>query len=529
MILIAGSLCLDLLHGISLGQDRVGYQPIYRFRQSLAVAISRLHYPAPGGYLAYRSVLNVLAENGFALFDNEPGRQQDRQGWEDLLNDGPRLDRIIREAKDVVIDPGAAPDIIRANEIGLADYMYFGFRLFGDKMSSLYYFFFLTVAATCLLYVLQFRNSPFLLFLLVVFLAELYFLENYAHGRGVQLNTVGNSRLFSGLSLVPALHILLLLWQRRPPRLFTVMVAIAQSVIFAFLLSCRTEIAWQAAMITAVACGMAVSLLRRSNAGRRSLIVRLAPLWPAAVFLAVIFSYAAVVSLSVDERYAAEPKTHIVWHEFMVGLLKTSPELRRDYLGDPRPVGADDTPVYAAVIRDLNTRNDASSPIVRQLDDGKLTIDLMSGWSNYDSLVRSLALRMIRDHPLAVLDTVPVKIWDQVRMYAPSATQPGGISWDNLRVAVALIAAAALISAAAGGFTLSAAAAGSAACVIAIVLLFAAITPLIETSPLAIGTLFCYLGAVVILLPAAATLLIRTAVRIKVKPKGVSLGRESMR
>ncbi|HMG81243.1 MAG TPA: hypothetical protein VK591_21355, partial [Xanthobacteraceae bacterium] len=218
LILIGCTLYLDLFHGLSLGQDRISYHPIYRVRQSLAVAISRLHDPPAGGYLAYRSVLNVLTENGFAIFDDEPGRQLGPPGWEALLNDGPRLDRIIREAKDVAIDTAAPPDIIRANEIGLADYMYVSFRLFGDKISSFYYFFFLVVAATCLFYVLQFRDSPFLLFLLVIFLGELYFLENYAHSYGVQLNTVSNSRLFSGLSLVPALHILVLLWQRQPPR-----------------------------------------------------------------------------------------------------------------------------------------------------------------------------------------------------------------------------------------------------------------------------------------------------------------------
>ena len=139
-----------------------------------------------------------------------------------------------------------------------------------------------------------------------------YFLENYTHSYGLVQNTVSNSRLFSGLSLVPALHILLLLWQRAPPRAFTVAAVIVQSVIFAFLLSCRTEVAWQAAMIAAVACGIGLSmLLRRGDRKQRRLIDRLAPLWPAAIFLVVVFAYSAVVSMSADQRYAMEPKAHI--------------------------------------------------------------------------------------------------------------------------------------------------------------------------------------------------------------------------
>jgi hypothetical protein len=507
LILIGCTLFLDLFHGQSLGQDRIGYHPLYRFRQSLAVAISRLHDPPAVKYLAYRSVSNVLTENGFAMFDDEPGQKLGAPGWEALLNDGPRLDRIIREAKDVSIDTGVPPEIIRANELGLADYMYFSFRLFGDKISSFYYFFFLLVGVTCLFYALQFRGSPFLLFLLVIFLGELYFLENYAHSYGVALNTVTNSRLFSGLSLVPALHILLLLWQRQPPRPFTVAAVIVQSLIFAFLLSCRTEVAWQVAMILAVACGIGLSLLlRRRDQKHGRLIDQLVPLWPAAIFFVVVAVYSTVVSMSADQRYAMEPKAHIIWHEFMIGLLSSNAELRREYLGGP-PRDHGDGDVYTAVIRDLNARNDSSSPIARRLGDGQLTIDLMRGWGEYDKLVRSLALRIVRDHPMAVLQGVPTKIRDQMIWYDDPDRHT--MSWDNLQIPIILIVAGALICMAAGGFTIVAAMIGSAAGAIGIVLLFAAATPMIEPSALSIGTLFSYLGAVAILVPYAVMLLIR--------------------
>jgi hypothetical protein len=77
--------------------------------------------------------------------------------------------------------------------------------------------------------------------------------------------------------------------------------------------------------------------------------------------------------------------------------------------------------------------------------------------------------------------------------------------------------------------TIGAAMAGSAAGAIAIVLLFAAVTPMIEPSGMSIGTLFSYLGAVAILVSYAATLLIRAIAGVKSKAKGVSLGAESLR
>ena len=95
--------------------------------------------------------------------------------WEVLLADGPRLDRIIQQAMEVPINTNLPPEIIQANELGFADYIHFSFRLFGNKISSFYYFFYLIVATTCLVYILQFRNSPFLLFLLVIFLGGTLF------------------------------------------------------------------------------------------------------------------------------------------------------------------------------------------------------------------------------------------------------------------------------------------------------------------------------------------------------------------
>ena len=524
LLLIGCAFYLDVFHGIGLGQDRTAFHPIYRLRQSLAVAISRMHNPSPGKYLAYKSVVNVLDENGFALYDNEPGPRLDKEGWAALLTDQPRLDRIIQQAKDAVIDARLPPEIIQANELGFADYIYFSFRLFGDKISSLYHFFYLIVAATCVVYTLQFRNSPFLLFVLVIFLGELYFLENYTHSYGLQLQTVANSRLFSGLSLVPALHVLLLLWQRAPPRASTVAAVIVQSVIFAFLLSCRTEVAWQVAMIAAVACGIGLSaLLRRRNQKHRNLIDRLAPLWPAAVFLVVVFAYSTVVSMSADQRYAMEPKAHIVWHEVMIGLLRNSVQLRREYLGDVPPNNAD-AQVYTAVIRDLNARNDSSSPIVVRLGDGQLSIDLMRGWAEYDRLVRSLALRIIYDHPSAVLGTLLPKISQQVAFYDSPDTH--SMSWENLQTPIILVAVGAFICMAAGGFTVGAAVLGSAAGVIAVVLLFATATPVVHPSPLSIGTLFSYLGVVAISISYVLMLLIRPIIRLRSRAGGISLSSE---
>ena len=521
VLLIACTFFLDVVHGVRLGQDQVAFHPIYRLRQSLAVAISRLHDPPLGGYLAYGSVVNVLSENGFALFDGDPGPHLDLDGWEALLTDGPRLDQIIAAAKNTAIDNSLPPQMIQGNEIGLADYISFSFRLFGDKISSLYYFYYVIMFVSGLLYVVQFRNSPFLLFLMVVFLGELFFLANYASAYGTQLETVTNSRLFSGPSLLPALHILFVLWQRPPLRALTAGAVIVQSVIFAFLLSCRTEAAWQLAMIVAVACGIGFLLLLRPRRQHHlGLVGRLTALWPAAVLVLVVSVYFAVLSVSADRRYAREPEGHVIWHEVILGLLTTSPDLRREYVGNVPPMNVDQE-VYTAVINDLKARNDFSSPIVRKLPGGDITLDILAAYGEYDNLARSLALRIIIHHPFAVIAGVPQKITDQMGWWGTNPRRHP-MAWGRLRVAVVLTALGALLCMVAGGLTVDRAAlAGAAACG-GIVLLFASLTPLIEPSASSIGSLFSYLGAIAVVVAFVVALSIRGLVKLKAKLGGSS-------
>jgi hypothetical protein len=505
--------CLDVSHGIELRQDQTGFQPIYRLRQSLAIAISRMHDPSPGHYLAYKSVVNVLSENGFAVWDDDPGPHLDVARWAVLLTDGPLLNRIIKQAIDAPIDTSLPPDIIQANELGFADYIYFSFRLFGDRVSSLYYFFYLIVAATCLVYILQFRNSPFLLFVLVIFLGELYFLENYARSYGMQMQTVFNSRLFSGLSLMSVLHVLFLPATPAAPRLQRRGRDCAK-------LDLRICAVLPDGSDMADCHGRGGRLWLRNSAGAAAAQPKTARSWPALTFLIVVSAYSVVISLNADSRYALEPKAHIVWHEILLGLLSTSPELRREYLGGDE-LTYTDTEVYMAINHDLKARNDASSPLVRRLPNGDPIVDLRlpGGWSEYEKLVRSVTLRIIFHHPIAVLETLPTKIKEQIRWFDHPVAK--SMAWVNLRMLVTVVAVGAFICAVAGGFTVNLATLGSAALFAAVLLLFASMTPLlVEPSPHSIGSLFSYLGVIAVVVSYVVVFLIRAAVGLKSKLEG---------
>ena len=63
---------LSVVRTYSLGDhERMYDNPIYRWRESLAIALSRMQTPPLHGYLAYRSISNYLAEHGLAIIAGE--------------------------------------------------------------------------------------------------------------------------------------------------------------------------------------------------------------------------------------------------------------------------------------------------------------------------------------------------------------------------------------------------------------------------------------------------------------------------
>ena len=149
--------------------------------------------------------------------------------------------------------------------------------------------------------------------------------------------------------------------------------------------------------------------------------------------------------------YGPEPKGRVNRHEILMGLLSTSPELRRDYLPDENLTYSDNI-VYLAVNQDLKARDDASSPMVRRMPNGDPIVDLAlpGGWNEYERLVRSLTLRIILHHPIAVLETLPTKIKDQIRGFDHPAVN--SMAWANLRMFVIVVAVGALICTMAGKY-----------------------------------------------------------------------------
>ena len=59
-----------------------------------------------------------------------------------LVKDGARMNRLMKEASEVAIDPNLPPVILQGNELGLVDYMYWAFKIYGININALVLFYF---------------------------------------------------------------------------------------------------------------------------------------------------------------------------------------------------------------------------------------------------------------------------------------------------------------------------------------------------------------------------------------------------
>jgi hypothetical protein len=520
LFLIVAIFALDIVHGVAIGQDGVLFGPAYRLRQSLAVTISRLREPSLHGYLAHRSIIDVFSAHGFAFFDDDKGErlwQTDERGLVDNVAD---MNAMLHEAMTVPIASGLQPEIIQANELGYADYAQMAFLLFGVNTQALYYFYYVILGISCALFVLQFRKSPFLLYLLTLYLGGILFLQNYADTQGSQLFTVANSRLFSALSLPAALHVLLVMWERRRPSIVTALTILLQSIVIAFVISCRYEAMWQVLMILSAAGIVALKFLleRESHGWTTELAGRCSQLWPAALLFLVLFGDHMRVEMTADQRYAYEPKTHTIWPEVLGGILSVSPSLQKAYTGTS--YNNFDNYAYFAVIKDLTARHDTGSPIVTA-ENREIGLDLWRGFKFYDDLSRAMTLRVVREHPLLVIGGLYQKMIDQAKLYASSHA----FALRNFRVPIVVVMLAALAYFFAGGMAFGGEDLRGVYPLIAIFLIFSALTPAIEPSTLAAGTLvtaFVFLalilswGVAILIVAAAGSPLLAAAPRSQI-------------
>ncbi|MGO8914941.1 MAG: hypothetical protein ACLQJR_03435 [Stellaceae bacterium] len=415
LLITLGLLALSIERCVQQQQVNTLYDPVYRWRQTFVVALSRMREHPPGGYLGFKSIESVFVHNGFGIL---PGEDVDMGRVTARQKDGAFLNRVLAEAMAVPINRSEAPILIRGNDLGWVDYVYLSFAIFGLNVSSLFYFYYLLLGLSAAMFLGVFWRSSASLYVLSMYLIGHYLLIGYIKDLGEHyLVSVTNSRFYSAAALLPALHILLVILRREAPTLRTICCTAVQTALLMFYAFCRLEVAWLPMMLAGVAAltlpyrqGWRLLTSRASSARWNALRAS----WAAAVVLLGCFGLLGYMRYAPAQDYGREVKTHVFWHSLYAQLVsvlaESHPSIKNRYLHGNVP-GSDNV-AYQAVLEELRARNDASSPIAFR-SDGVIYIDPMRDMGVYDAMVRSLYLSFIKKHPLLLLESFYDNIYDE--------------------------------------------------------------------------------------------------------------------
>jgi hypothetical protein len=409
--LLALNICLSYSFGHS---HTMTSNPIYRWRESVAIALSKMRDNPMPGYLAYGSIHKYIVQHGLGLLDGEANPLPKPDALFALIHDPVRLNKLFQDASKVAIDHSLPPTKLQGNELGLAEYYYWAFSLFGVSLFAMWAFYFVLLAIAVLLFYGAFRASPFCLYLLLLYLTGHAYLVSYANIATIE--TIHNSRFFPTLAILPAMHLLLLLIRREKPNLSTVGLAAGQTFIFIFVIFCRAQTSWQAVAIVACAfIAVRYRLLFVSFRYSRSLVPALkmvtSTTWPALLVVLGYLILTIYLSVATDQRYAGD-RTHVFWHTLYAGMVSASPKLGHLYSYGKKRYG--DNIAYFAVLNDLRERHD-SSPSIAFVQNGKIYINIWNNFGEYDRLVRRVFFKIVLRHPwLALKSFIYDKPHDQM-------------------------------------------------------------------------------------------------------------------
>jgi len=401
----------------ALGQYRTMYDnPIYRWRASIAVALSEMHKPPTHGYVAYRSISDYLNLHGLGLLDGEASPLPTAEELHTLIYDPTRLEDLIRAAAATPVDPALPSVPIVGNEKGEADFYFWSFSLFGIHLASLWKFYFVLLFFSTTIFFLTYFRSQLCLLLLLVYLVGHYALVGLASAPWVQ--TVHNSRFFPVLALLPALHLLLLLLTRMRFSRLNAACALAQTVLLFFLVFCRFQAIWQPVAIIVVGVLMAPwhsiwTAFRQQRRLSEPLARTIVAVWPAAFVAAGLAGLILYQNFALNhDAYKTETKTHTFWEPMFSGTVGADPELCKLYCGGEEPYS--DNLGYVAVLNYLR-HYDNAKPDIAYVFDGQIQIDAMKDMGVYDNLLRHIFFDMLKQHPLLVLRSMFFeKLDDQV-------------------------------------------------------------------------------------------------------------------
>ncbi len=406
IILIGLTFALLFWQGIRLGMLDVNGAEYPHSYTNIATAITRLYY-GRGGYVYYCDVADALDADYFTNrrgFDNQAiARAAALQNIDtSKICYGFKNPEVYgkSERSEFLGFPG--------DDKGGVDFVTLAFLLFGAKLESLYYFWFLLFAISLTVYVAAYRTSWQKLMLVFFLLLSLYAVF-FMFPTNLRYSSIHAQRNTSMLAMIAYLHIILAMLEKKPLTAGKLLAVLVQVFCVAFCYNIRSSIEILAGILLFGTYAFLRSLLdvRKSSTslsgGMRSerlvfalrlVLKRIYPLVLLGVALAAVNVYQ---NKAYDQYYTTKGVTrHFTWHSMATGLC-----FSREIISS-----------YSAAIPGIETMtcsDDLAESLVRYYRSSRSKPPLESRHYSpreYESDARRMMLDLIYQHPLAYIKQV---------------------------------------------------------------------------------------------------------------------------
>jgi hypothetical protein len=301
---IAFSVGLICARGRALGLDR--HVSARLQLNALPVAISVLYHGHPHDYTALASIAKTMRSGGG-----------------------------ISAAVSQVVPPGDGTFYWAADDRGMADYVIAAFALFGPRVESLYWMYFVVLSASIGLLLADLARHAAGAAVAIMATAALYVCLPVIPLGNLTLPIFETGSLFEPrilelLSYVASSHLGMTAWLAGPWTPARRTLIAAQALILVLCYHARSSIGWQVVFVMISVAARLVADFRRAPAKRTwpQLAVRAG--WPAVTVVAALVVLTAYHRTVFNPRYFVDKGDRTVWHNALMGL-SWSDRLVREY------------------------------------------------------------------------------------------------------------------------------------------------------------------------------------------------------
>jgi hypothetical protein len=419
--------------GLSQNMHRLAPDSVDALAQAVGIDISHKFYGTTG-YVGRFEVLETLFNGGFTSRQN----YLDKLGVQYPANTE-MPDRINRAIQDARALKGLPEDATftnhrlyapEANDPGFVDYVGWSFDIFGYRVESLYYFYFLILSVSIALFLICFRADALALVALSGVMVAFLILLNSQLFTNVHIRTVHNQRFLGSLCVVPYLHLLFTFLIYRKPTLSRVLVTVLQAALFTFVMFTRSSAFWMILSFVAIIGVDAVFRLGRPQ--EESTAIRAAKLvfsWPIILILGGLGCSLVYKSATIHPIYSTGIflPYHMVWHNAYMGLgLHPDWKERGDkHNGKPIPDLLTDNMAWKAAAAEAEERYGLSEAYTINTEVGGLPGIKMA---LHEKLIKERFLRFAYRHPRFMLELM---LWYKPKsLLGEFGSIYGGHAWN---------------------------------------------------------------------------------------------------